>query len=90
MRDTSNMPARIWAGGDIPLRHWSEHKPRHRDDPIDTAYIRADIVEAMAGALDKAEHLYSIGLLNAPDGLANEVAALRRTALNSYREASNG
>lgn len=72
---TSNMPARIWVD------------EVGGDFPV--AYHRADIVERMAEALERAEELYQVGLLKAKDGLADQVVALRRSALNSYREASN-
>lgn len=95
MTDASKMPARIWAGGDIPLRRWSEHKPRHRDDPIDTAYIRADIVEAMAEALAglvevNENHNKSISkVIGSPVGWKDDYLDAARSALTAYREASN-
>ena len=84
MTDTSKMPARIHAGGDPSRGIWSQWS--HVDT---TLYYRADIVEAMAEALERAEELYQVGLLKAKDGLADQVVALRRTALTAYREATN-
>lgn len=90
MSDTaSKMPARIWAGGDIPLRHWSEHKPRHRDDPIDTAYIRADIVEAMAGALKLISDGRPENPIGDPWSFYDDLVQIASDALSTYREASN-
>lgn len=73
---TSNMPARIWAWGGT-ASGWT---PRKFIDGIPAReYVRADIVEAMAGALadisTNSHHPWS--------------ARIASAALTSYREASN-
>lgn len=88
--EASKLPARVWATCNgmstrLPDGHrqfvggWSEDKDRPRAEQ----FIRADLVESLVEALRKAEELYQVGLLNAPDGLADEVVSLRRTALRS-------
>lgn len=42
--------------------------------------------EALVKALEKAEELYQVGIMNAPDELCDEVVQLRRAALASARE----
>ena len=41
--------------------------------------------DALVKTLEKAEELYQVGILNAPDGLCDEVVQLRRAALLSAR-----
>lgn len=80
-------------GGDaycVAEAHW------HSLLPIEEAKANADFiveavnsyaslksqVEGLRKALEAAEKLYQVGLLNAPAGLAAEVVALRRSALS--------
>ena len=74
----SKMPARINVGLHTG---WSADETARMKG--DTAYIRADIVERMAGALKEARD----ALNGAPNtiGLHSQID----TALTSYREASN-
>ncbi len=54
----------------------------------DEALANARLISAapdMLKALEKAEELYQVGILNAPDGLIEEVVELRRAALSASR-----
>jgi hypothetical protein len=79
MANASDMPAKIW--WEAGFAGASDVAPVSKDY---TPYIRADLVEPLVEALRKAEELYQVGLLNAPDNLADEVVTLRRAALSSW------
>lgn len=83
---TSNMPARIWAETvDHPWSLWSVAK----ESGDDTLYIRADIAEAMAEALEWANaHIDGRAEYNNPVQCVMCIERLEK-ALTSYREASN-
>jgi len=83
MINTSNMPARIW----LINGHVYSPTVTEKDVP-GIAYIRADIVERLAEALwwyasDEAWTVEQV------EGSYGDYGTRARTALNSYREASN-
>lgn len=89
----SNMPARIWITAEDRSASWAGSFTRWHASDLDhgdeyPVYHRADIVERMAEAasetLAKFDACSDSTVRNTPLGLTK-----LRSALNSYREASN-
>ena len=87
------MPARIWAGSGYDMRFWQKCKPDELADSVcQTEFVRSDIAERMAEALEKAVKLARLaeGLASCSSddeyvwGLQNEF----NSALSAFRPAT--
>lgn len=103
MPDTASMPARIWITAEDRSASWAGSFTRWHASDLDygdeyPVYHRADIVERLAEALKECQS--ALAALTTPEAIketnvasawANCVAAeaKARSALKSYREASN-
>ncbi|MFI5409095.1 hypothetical protein [Kaistia sp. UC242_56] len=71
-------------------RYW---EGRYRDEAADNTALRAEITRlraenaGMREALEAAETLYQVGLLNTPNAEIDRVHALRRAALSKASQA---
>lgn len=83
---TSKMPARIWAWGGT-ASGWTADRTALFEK--DTVYIRADIVEAMAGALKLISDGRPENPIGDPWSFYDDLVQIASDALTSYREATN-